>query len=50
MIGPTGGDVGQMAILGTSEVSRVGFGRVAVSGALAAVGQLPARAVELYVS
>ncbi len=50
MIGPTGGDVGRTAILGTSEVGRVGLGKVAASGALAAAGRLLARAVELYVS
>ncbi len=50
MIGPTGDDVGRMAILRTSEVGRVRLGRVAASGALAAAGRLLARPVELYVS
>ncbi len=48
MIGPTGGDVGRTAILGTSEVGRVGLRRVAASGASAAIGEIIARAVELY--
>ncbi len=49
MIGPAGGDVGRTALLGTSEVGRVGLGRVAASGASAAAGEIIASPLELYV-
>ncbi len=49
MIGPAGGDVGRMAILGTSEVGRVGLREVVASDASAAAGRLLARVHGLYV-
>ncbi len=49
MIGPAAGDVGRTPVLGTSEVGRVGLPGPGASGASAAVGEIIASPLVLYV-